>query len=1059
MAAPKGSKLKSFVAKAAISPSSPQPGDGGVRSRRSLHKLALSVSPTSEPQDTILLSPTSDDPSRLSGLSGAASMGKSPRAGPNVANLVRSAVAQAGPPKSPNSFAAAANALRQMSSFRAAGAPTGSFFSPKGQRPDLPIPMTPSMRSPGAFFSPKQTPVSEMMSPAAASRGKGAMSSTLLAVARARMLAGRGGGAGSPTQEDTDGLPRIMSRIAAYRQGLVGANELKPQQAKDQAKLERNLRQLEKQREDALHEVDDAPSAEQQRKAEIMAKARRVLRAIARAGMFAKSSGKPAAVLGGPSKRPAPLHLLKQQAAGEQHLASLWSVMERGRDGRMALPTARDLQDLPPNLRKTFTDLANETLKKFMYPRVLLWRRRIERSRMMHHAKDTCPPMTIDILRKQAMFKSWPQPLLDELIQAVVLMCFEKDEFIIHEGEQAGSGIYFLMAGAVEVLKKKDRRDKRIGGSNAMTLARNLQPVICVGEFSFLTEEPRMASIRATMRCDCMVLKKDDFNRFVKELPVSVFEQVVEVAFGTRNKNMHLSYPMEEEVLQGCSIFRPCPSTMLRMLLDKLRPYAVPKNMTVARADANPADRMLFLRHGKCGVMRQIMAQSRGVVEDAYVHTLRAPCVIGDTALLHGAPNNDTIRTLSTCDFWVLWKKDFDNVLRHHERVVHLMMAEARLQRQGQLGNQQNLFRECVYDIPILKDVATRQQMRHLVKIFVARVYKPLSIICSMANSADRLIILYRGRIRVSDSFRRDLPSRPWHRGECAGFTCIVPHRWARMAVSREIVECLELPRSKYSDFLQEHGVLQKAQLWAKALMFPLAFPYEDAKRAADIVSGLRMPRMYPQSESTVVDLTERGFCDAHLEYLTEKAGGTNTLQLKSMSTVPTTPPTGPASPPQPTAPRSPGVSPPDSPLSPATLQRNRVRSPPLRGAEPQQQQPVRAATVEGLGGRRPLRLGKGPARWQRVSSYLWLSGAERVRRHKMPQVVTSFSIGDGDGGSAARLDPRQSALVLSLRKVGKERRCFGGAVRVDHSDNESHFQRGLSGDLSAADVLAGKAG
>ena len=44
---------------------------------------------------------------------------------------------------------------------------------------------------------------------------------------------------------------------------------------------------------------------------------------------------------------------------------------------------------------------------------------------------------------------------------------------------------------------------------------------------------------------------------------------VYEAAFGTRNQNMHLSYPMKEQHLRECSIFRPCPVPMLRQFLRK----------------------------------------------------------------------------------------------------------------------------------------------------------------------------------------------------------------------------------------------------------------------------------------------------------------------------------------------------------------------------------------------------------------------------------------------------------------------------------------------------------
>jgi len=502
---------------------------------------------------------------------------------------------------------------------------------------------------------------------------------------------------------------------------------------------------------------------------------------------------------------------------------------------------------------------------------------------------------------------------------------------------------------------------------------------------------------------------------------------------------------MEEENLQRCSIFRPCPSAMLRQLLEKLKPYAVPKNMTVAKADTKAADRMLFLRHGRCGVMRRITNQETKMTEEIFVDTLRAPCVIGDTAVLHGANNSDTIVALSTCDFWLLSKKDFETVLRHHERVVHLMMAEARLQRQGQLSNQQNLFRECVCEIPLLRDAVKRPQLRTLVRSFEARVYKPLSVICSMANCADRLIILYKGRIRVSDSFRRDLPSKAWHRGECAGFTCVVPHRWSRMAVSRDIVECLELPRADYEAFLEANGALQKVVQWAKVLMFPLAFPETDAEKVLGLVEHLQTPPLYPQSHSAFVNLSERGFCDYHLAYLTEKSFG---LTLAEESKAPKSPlvrPTSPASPPQVASPsafshRTPAQQQPSQPM-----------------VMPQDRTEAAAKGILKPQGRRAHR-GRG-CRWNRVSSFLWLAKGESVRVRKKRRMLPAESIGEEFAlDTAARLDPRKNETIIALTKVGRDRWRGGNAMTVESMDYEPTQDDVLTPTLGADFLLTGAA-
>eukprot|EP00756_Hemistasia_phaeocysticola_P020029 Hpha_TRINITY_DN15696_c1_g10::TRINITY_DN15696_c1_g10_i1::g.101495::m.101495 len=549
---------------------------------------------------------------------------------------------------------------------------------------------------------------------------------------------------------------------------------------------------------------------------------------------------------------------------------------------RIALPTAADLHNLPIDLQNTFTTLALETLRKYMYPKLLLWNRKQERQRMRD--SHNTQRLTLDILRRQDMFKAWPDMILQDVCERAVVECYNKDEFIIHEDEQAGSGIYFVMTGSVQILKKKSRETKAIGGTNALVLVQ-LNPIICVGEFSFLTEEPRMASIRACTRVDCWVLKKNDFAHFVSQLPHTIFQSVIDVAFAARNKNMHLSYPLTEKILRETPIFRPCPSAMLIELLQGARPYAVPKNMKICKGD-HPADKIFFLRNGRCGLMRQI-GRGGKIYErrpsETLIGTIKAPMVIGETAVMHGGGYGDSVMTLSTCDFWVLNKLTFDSVVRRHRGVDAMMMAEARAQRQEQLAQQQNLFRECVYEIPLLKEAATRLQLRALVHRFDAHVYKPLSVICSTTRFADRLVILYKGRVRVGAKHQE------WHwaKGECAGFTCVIPHRWAQAAVAVDIVECLELPLPSYVEFLKQNKLYSYVVRWVKQLLFPAAFDPEVADAAEDLVGHLRSPPMYPRSTSTKVNLHEEGFGGSHyshLSYLSEVQKQTESVMSIALS-------------------------------------------------------------------------------------------------------------------------------------------------------------------------------
>ena len=349
---------------------------------------------------------------------------------------------------------------------------------------------------------------------------------------------------------------------------------------------------------------------------------------------------------------------------------AIWEILREGkaRDEVMALPNAKSLKQLPIHLQETFLLLASETLVTYLYPRALLWLRTRERKRLRETS--ICRKLTLGDLSKQGLFRDCATETLQKLIDRLELVVFQKDEYLIHEGEQIGSGIYFIAAGKVAVWKKKQRANKRVGRANG-TLLVELEPITCVGEYAFLTEEPRMASCQAASRVETWVLKKTDFNEFIKDLPEKTFGSIIENAFATRNRTMHMSFPITEEMIARRSVFAPCPRKVLSEYITQLEPFTAPKNYQVTKGDMR-AERVLFLQNGRCGVIRSVprrLMNGGHEMVQTHVHTLKAPCVIGDTAVLYEGVHGDSIVTLSTCDFWVLNREDFAATLKRHQGI------------------------------------------------------------------------------------------------------------------------------------------------------------------------------------------------------------------------------------------------------------------------------------------------------------------------------------------------------------------------------------------------------
>eukprot|EP00759_Apiculatamorpha_spiralis_P055532 PhF_6_TR7836/c1_g4_i3/m.11375 len=349
--------------------------------------------------------------------------------------------------------------------------------------------------------------------------------------------------------------------------------------------------------------------------------------------------------------------------------------------GALALPTAQDLTSLPKEVNATIHFIAMETFRRFLYPRALLYLRMRFRKRLIEQGKGRVPKVTMEDLLKINMFKTWPHNLLYDMLRALQIVSFDKGEFIIHEDEQAGSGIYFLAAGSVSVWKKTSRvrpngtKNKSIGPDNTKCLV-SLNPVVCFGEFAFLTEEPRMASIRANTRVDLWVMRKHDFHRIFAKLPKSLLSSVISIAFEKRNATMSMSYPMTVEFMKGYPLFKACSDTLVDALRQKLTPCAVPKQHTIMKA-GEAGTNMYFLRYGKAGVY-QVVDTSHANKDETHVTTLNPGELIGDDAILYSGLYSSTIKTLTNCDLWALSKENFDAVAQAFPMELEKMMAAAR---------------------------------------------------------------------------------------------------------------------------------------------------------------------------------------------------------------------------------------------------------------------------------------------------------------------------------------------------------------------------------------------
>lgn len=86
---------------------------------------------------------------------------------------------------------------------------------------------------------------------------------------------------------------------------------------------------------------------------------------------------------------------------------------------------------------------------------------------------------------------------------------YEEGAYVFNEGTHGGY-MFFIVDGTVEVIKQFDTKKHTIA---------ELGPGRSVGEMSLIDGAPRSATVRAKKKLSLIVLKREDFQRLLKEHP------------------------------------------------------------------------------------------------------------------------------------------------------------------------------------------------------------------------------------------------------------------------------------------------------------------------------------------------------------------------------------------------------------------------------------------------------------------------------------------------------------------------------------------------------------
>eukprot|EP01062_Namystynia_karyoxenos_P069717 TRINITY_DN65181_c0_g1_i1.p1 TRINITY_DN65181_c0_g1~~TRINITY_DN65181_c0_g1_i1.p1 ORF type:complete len:1415 (+),score=326.94 TRINITY_DN65181_c0_g1_i1:91-4335(+) len=183
---------------------------------------------------------------------------------------------------------------------------------------------------------------------------------------------------------------------------------------------------------------------------------------------------------------------LLKNSIQQNNIETLWTTLQIVSQYNVPLPLQQEILSLQwHNLQSSLSAMARsdviESLPPVMRNEILLY-------------------MKIEFITQVPIFAGAPHRTKVLLADSLEQLYFEPGEFIITYGEE-GEEMYFLLHGYCDV---------SVPGKGAVGQLTRGQ---CFGELELLTGTARAANVRALTYCDCLCLRKKDFDRVCDENP------------------------------------------------------------------------------------------------------------------------------------------------------------------------------------------------------------------------------------------------------------------------------------------------------------------------------------------------------------------------------------------------------------------------------------------------------------------------------------------------------------------------------------------------------------
>jgi len=260
---------------------------------------------------------------------------------------------------------------------------------------------------------------------------------------------------------------------------------------------------------------------------------------------------------------------------------------------------------------------------------------------------DDIPPVKLDT----HLFKDLTEEQLESIVNVITPLKILKGTCVFEEGELSNS-LYIISEGSFEV-----RTNVTVPGNEKQnTIFSILTPGQFFGEFAFLTNCPRVATVRA--REDSLVyqLSKEDLNAIIKQFPV--VEDRLFLFYKSRALDL---------VLTKSALFGGIAVAERRELLELfvLKKY---KTGEYIITEGQKDDHLFLIKKGE---LRVETTNPQG--KKVFLSTLSQHQFFGEISFLTGLPRTADVLAITDCEILLISKEDLETIIIKHPNIEKVL--------------------------------------------------------------------------------------------------------------------------------------------------------------------------------------------------------------------------------------------------------------------------------------------------------------------------------------------------------------------------------------------------